>query len=216
MPVLLYTCTQVKVVCSTLPLGGTLKKVGWKRALLTPAIILTFLVVVAYGTDPGIAPYYLVPWALLTWGWVLGLPCGGHRMLLGGKSGSGRDTVIRKSPCQWISCFRSPLVCSVKRVLGQRGRCPWGSTTVHVCCSAQFSAWYRAPPQICPWSVGFMQNLNSQTGMIFDPPLLSGRSQWLISLDATRYNNNNNILNVWKCLNNNVQWFWLIVMGKFV
>ena len=133
-----------------LPLGGTLKKVGWNRALLTPAIILTFLVVVAYGTDPGIAPYYLVPWALLTWGWVLGLPCGGHRMLLGGKSGSGRDTVIRKLPCQWISCFRSPLVCSVKRVLGQRGRCPWGSTTVHVCCSAQFSAWYRAPPQICP------------------------------------------------------------------
>ena len=132
MPVLLYTCTQVKVVCSTLPLGGTLKKVGWKRALLTPAIILTFLVVVAYGTDPGIAPYYLVPWALLTWGWVLGLPCGGHRMLLGGKSGSGRDTVIRKSPCQWISCFQSPLVCSVKRALGQRGRCPWGSTTVHV------------------------------------------------------------------------------------
>ena len=125
-------------------------------------------------------PWYctLLPCSLSTsdMGWVLGLPCGGHRMLLGGKSGSGRDTVIRKSPCQWISCFRSPLVCSVKRVLGQRGRCPWGSTTVHVCCSAQFSAWFRAPPQICPWSVGLMQNLNSHTGMIFDPPLLSGRS----------------------------------------
>ena len=78
-----------------------------------------------------------------------------------------------------VDLLLSPLVCSVKRVLGQRGRCPWGSTTVHVCCSAQGSAWYRAPPQICPWSVGFMQNLNSQTGMIFDPPLLSGRSQWI-------------------------------------
>ena len=38
-----------------------LEKGGLKKALLTPAIILTFLVVVAYGTDPGIAPYYLVP-----------------------------------------------------------------------------------------------------------------------------------------------------------
>ena len=149
-----------------------------KESLLFPAIILISLVVVAYETNPGIAPC-LVPWALPTWGWVLGLPSVGHCMSLGGKSDSGRDTVIRNMPCQWISCSQSPLVRSVKRDLGQRGRCPWGSTTVHVCCSAQFSAWYRAPPQICPWSVGFMQNLNSQIGMIIDPPLLSGRSQWI-------------------------------------
>ena len=118
-----------------------------KESLLFPTIILISLVVVAYETNPGIAPC-LIPWALPTWGWVLGLPSVGHRMSHGGKSGSGRDTVIRNTPCQWISCSQSPLVRSVKRDLGQRGRCPWGSTTVHVCCSAQFSAWYRAPPQI--------------------------------------------------------------------
>ena len=131
MPVLLYTCTQVKVVYSTLPLGGTLKKVGWKRALLTPAIILTFLVVVAYGTDPGIAPFYLVPWALLTWGWVLGLPSAGHHMSLGGKSGSKRNTVLRNMPCQWISYSQSSMVYSVKMVIGQRGSCPWGFTILN-------------------------------------------------------------------------------------
>ena len=53
-----------------------------------------------------------------------GLPSVGHRMSHGGKSGSGRDTVIRNTPCQWISCSQSPLVRSVKRDLGQRGRCP--------------------------------------------------------------------------------------------
>ena len=68
-------------------------------------IILISLVVVAYGTKT-------VLWALLTWRWVLGLPCAVYCMLLGGGSGSS-VTVMGNISCLWISCSQSPLVCSV-------------------------------------------------------------------------------------------------------
>ena len=149
-----------------------------KESLLFPAIILISLVVVAYETNPGIAPC-LIPWALPTWGWVLGLPSVGHRMSHGGKSGSGRDTVIRNTPCQWISCSQSPLVRSVKRDLGQRGRCPWGFTKVNVCWSALGDVWCWAPPRISSWIAGFIQNLNSCT---------NGNDSWSsLALRETHY-----------------------------
>ena len=94
-----------------LPLGSTI--VWAEKELSHPTVItLISLVVVAYGTEPGIAPC-LVPWAFLTWGWVLGLPCAVHRMSLGGGSGSRCVTVMGNIPCLWISCSQSPLVCSV-------------------------------------------------------------------------------------------------------
>jgi len=149
-----------------------------KESLLFPAIILISLFVVAYETNPGIASC-LIPWALPTWGWVLGLPSVGHRMSHGGKSGSGRDTVIRNTPCQWISCSQSPLVRSVKRDLGQRGRCPWGFTKVNVCWSALGGVWCWAPPRISSWIAGFIQNLNFCT---------NGNDSWSsLALRETHY-----------------------------
>ena len=95
------------------------------------------------------------------------------------KSGSGRDTVIMRMPCQWISCSQSPLVRSVKRDLGQRGRCPWGFTKVNVCWSVLGDVWCQAPPRISSWIAGFIQNLNSCT---------NGNDSWSsLALRETHY-----------------------------
>ena len=78
------------------------------------------LVVVVRGTDPGIA-LRLVPWALLTGGSAMGLP--GAAIACYWVENLALD-VTRSwgTPCLWISCSQSPLICSVKRVPWPAGK----------------------------------------------------------------------------------------------
>ena len=64
-------------------------------------------------------------------------------------------------------------------LLAGSGRCPVSNPSPNflmVC-------WFHAKLQHCPLVI---------KGMIFDPPLLSGRPEWLISTGTDHHNNNNN------------------------
>ena len=113
-----------------------------------------------------------------------------------------------------------PVFCSLFRVPWPAGRCPWESTTVNVCMSAQGGVRCLNPPQISSWSVGSMQNFNIDPSYLrewfFYPPLLLGRPEWLISTGTDKHNNNNNKHQDTPLLENTKMHFHFRVMSRIV
>ena len=88
-----------------------------KKSLLSPAIILISLVVMASGTNSGIASS-LIPWTLPTWRRAVDLPGGGHRTSLGG---SVRDKIIKHLPMSILLSESTGLLCQKGSVASGEG-----------------------------------------------------------------------------------------------